>query len=257
MTTPDQIQEAIKDSSDWRNAAINIINLRTQDEEPFSSGEIARDLRLHRPDFAFSVLSVGEFIRDMFYSMGFVYNAGPAYQVPRIASGKFRTPQGQAVFVYCPEPDAGMEHDFEVDIPKPPTQAALDSEDDQAALPADPKKDTNPIEIIGQIHADGSTSFKATVHSDGRMQIPRTAFEAFVHQTSKPLRGGDPVFIRVTDKRITVSLEEADNFHKHDISKDRGRVRFMSPTNNAFMPGSSYAIKVTNKNIVIDLSGRD
>lgn len=265
--TPDQIKDAIKDASDWRNATITLISLRTQNDEPFSSGEIARDLRVARPDFAFSVLSVGEFIRDMFYSMGFGYDAGPAYQVPRVASGKFRTPGGQDVFVYCPDPDTGMEYDFEVDIPRPPGQNALSDgdEDDNAALPgntastaalpqAAQKQDTNPIEIKGQVNADGTTTFKATVHGDGRMQIPRAAFEAFVHRTGNPLRGGDPVFIRVTDKRITVALEEEnDNFQKHDISKDRGRVRFMSPTDTPFSPGASYSISVSNKRITIDL----
>lgn len=262
MTTPDQIKEAIKNSTDWRNAAIEIITLRTQNDEAFSSGEIARDLRLHRPDLAFSVLSVGEFIRDMFYSMTFGYNSGPAYQVPRTATGKFRTPQGQSVFVYCPEPDAGMEHDFEVDVPRPPGQNALadGDEDDDNALPGNsastaalPQGNSGGIEIKGKINPDGSTSFKATVHGDGRMQIPRAAFEAFVHNTGNPLRGGDPVYIRVTDKRVTVSLEEADNFQKHDISKDRGRVRFMSPTDTPFNAGSSYGISVTNKQITINL----
>jgi hypothetical protein len=244
------IKTAIQNESNWRDAAMKIIDLRLDNNDAFSSGEIAKDLR-ENSDFRFSQNKLGMFVRDLFYSNSLGYHSGPAFQVPRVTTGRFRTPAGYDVFVYCENPQQGMTHDFEVNVPVVGAHAAR-APAAPSAIPAAQPSTATPA--TGMTVSVSSGDFKATVHADGRMQIPRTAFEAFVYKTGKPLRGGDPIFIKMDDNEINVYLSEEDGSKSHDISKDRGRVRFMSHTGNAFASGTAYTIQVGTDRIVIDLT---
>ncbi len=119
-----RLKDVIENDPDWENVAMAFIDYRVGTDQPFSSGEIARDLRLHRPDLVFGVREVGEFVRQRHadgdlssYDDGFdeIYPIA----VQRKTSGKGRTPAGVQVVVYAKTQSEGASHDFEVDIPRP------------------------------------------------------------------------------------------------------------------------------------------
>lgn len=107
--------QSIQPGSDWKTQAANIINARVRGGVCFSSGEVARTLRLSDPSLRFSVLRVGDFIRELFdndtlpkYGM---YGGVYPVQVSRY------TEDGVEVFVYGPTKEDCENHNFEVDIP--------------------------------------------------------------------------------------------------------------------------------------------
>ena len=105
--------------SSWQDQALVIIEARVNGGVCFSSGEVARVLRLSNPSLRFSVLRLGEFIRDLYQC-----NNLPTYS---LSGGLYPvqvsryTENGTEVFVYGPTEDDCESHSFEVDIPKPPS----------------------------------------------------------------------------------------------------------------------------------------
>ena len=119
-----RIKDIIENDPDWRKVAIALIDYRIGTDQCFSSGEVAREMRLYRPDLVFGVGELGEHIRQSHsgqalasYDDGFdeVYPV----TVTRSTTGKGRTPAGVSVVVYAKTPAEAQQHDFEVDIPPP------------------------------------------------------------------------------------------------------------------------------------------
>ena len=192
-----KIKALITGQTDWRAAAEATIEYLIAEGQCFSSGEVARWLRICEPSLMFSVPSLGVYIRDLFDNQNMPQYPDdgwgqPVYpsQVPRTTQGFTRTPAGIEVMVYCPDQQEGFAHGFEVDIPKPggadtqyPTQSpnvpqggvapALFTGSGNTVIPNKPKAAT--VKITGA-HAKPIVSIKATVQQDGRLQIPRSAF---------------------------------------------------------------------------------
>ena len=257
---PQTIQDVLSTATDWRTAANALCDWYIQHNRCFSSGEIAREIRLHRSDIAFSVRTLGEHMRDLFYSGGMRdYTDGYGdsnypMQVPRTTQGLGRTPAGIEVFVYCPEQAEGFAHGFEVDIPAPPSHRP---QRQQVNAPQSVPATSAPPPKSG-VTITGSTNGKltATVHADRRLCISRGTFELFVHKTGRPLRGGDPVHIQFTDDdKVVVTLDADPNGKSasYDLGAARGRVLFPSQS-QPFNPGDSFTVTVDKDGLTVDLS---
>ena len=257
---------AIAGIMDWRSAVDALLTFWASKRRPFSSGEVAACLREHRPDLRFSVPGIGEYLRDLFYAdtmPQFADDMGGlvvATQVARYTEGLYpdRTPAGIQVFVYAPEVAMGEVHDFEIFIPKPgetqndaPVQATP-----QTTLA---KQDTTgqtktPVFIFGaQIAVN---IILAVVLSDHRMTFNRTAFEAAVALSGKPMRGGDPVWVVQTDDTLTVHTSDPQdpNAKQYSLTTDRGRIHVPSADPaNPFPSGKIYKIEVGPGTMVVML----
>jgi len=257
MPATDQTIAAALDTpgTDWRMACNALIDHLIEEGECFSSGELARWMRTFRKDLIFSVLTVGSHVRDLYYACTFPEYAddgegnGPCLpcQVPRVTQGLGRTPVGVEVFVYAPNEDDGLAHNFEVDIPKPG-----DAPTAYPSPPPAPAKPKGRVTITGKNQP--LVALKATVQQDRRLQVPRAAFEAFVHFCGVTMRGGDPVYILVEDDKATITIDDPNNgAKKYDLWADSGRVSFPSQT-TPFNPGDVYRVDIAPTGLTVDLT---
>ena len=225
----------------WQDAVCTLIDDHVNDGTCFSSGELARAIRLARPDFRFAVTELGEFVKDLFHQGAIDYSGVSAVQVPRRTTGRSRTPAGTEVFVYAPNPQVGGGHDFEVEIPRP------------GFTPTDLER-----KRFAAAAAQANAEMIATVHGDGRLCIPRRAFEQLSHATGVAMRGNDRIWIGVeSDAPVTlrVYLEQRDGCSAYALQPERGRVRFSAPDElPKFMPGARFAIVVDGEGLRIDLA---
>lgn len=237
---------SLADERTWQDAVCTLIDHHCRTGACFSSGELASALRLERPDFRFAVTELGEFVKDLFHQGAVEYRdrhgrVTPAVQVPRRTDGHSRTPIGTEVFVYAALPVLGSKHDFEVEIPRPGfTPTALERQRFAAAA------------------AIANAEMVATVHGDGRLCIPRRAFEQLSHATGVSIRGGDQVWIAVelgsSGPNLRVYLEQRDGTQAHALSTERGRVRLSAPAQlPGFTPGARFAIEIDADALLVSL----
>lgn len=231
--------------TDWKQVARDHIFDLIAAGSCFSSGEVAKHLRENHTELRFSVRALGEYVRDLWYtgqmpSTDDGYgNQWPMNQVPRITTGISRTPPGMQVFVYGCDTQECLQHPFEVDIPSfgQPTPSPV------ANPPIQPGVSIQGSAVIG--------SLVAKVHTDGRLCIPRAAFESYVHATGKPMQGGQAVYVTVNSEEVlTVSLEDKPGASTYDLSRTRGRVLIAHPR---FTPGDRYEIQVDEDALSVDL----
>jgi hypothetical protein len=242
--TPDLAHERT-----WQDAVCTLIDHFCASERCFSSGELARIVRIERADLRFAVTELGEFVKDLFHQGAIEYRdrhgrVTIAVQVPRRTVGRSRTPAGTEVFVYAPSPALGRDHDFEVEVPRP-TFTPTDLERHRFAAAA----------------AQANAEMFASVHGDGRLCIPRRAFEQLSHASGVAIRGGDEVFLELgTDAHgrrevLRVYLSARPGCFAYGLSPERGRVRFSAPGGlPGFVPGERFPITVENDALCIVLA---
>lgn len=245
----------------WLGACDSLVSLFTTSGQPFSSGEIAANLRTFRPDLNFSVTSnIGEHMRERFYANTLPPFANPdgsvtpVEQVPRVTQGIGRTPPGTSVFVYAPNYQSGSDHPFEVDIPTPGVKVPVDPD----GLPPIPAQSPSPAPHFVQLAPrKAATDLRANVHSNLRCYIPRSAFEELLHETNTGLKGGDSVHVVVDDveAQVIVSLDPIPGSQAHQLVATRGVVQFTHPV-RPFTQGQSFPITVDgpNRRLVVDIS---
>jgi hypothetical protein len=254
----------IANSPDWRTAVIDLLNFWIPLGRCFSSGEIAACLREHRKDLRFSVPKLGEFVRDMFYGMTMPTYPDvddgtgtmvpvPVTMSPRYTVGLYpdRTPAGVQVFVYGPDPAVCDAHEFEVFIPNPAkgeTMADAPATATPVPAPARGSAHKGPVTIGGNRAPIGDV--EATVWNDGRLSIPRPAFEAAVHLAGTPIRGGDPVFVNCDQVEAVVTLYDTTGSTRYDLVSTSGRIAFANPV-KPFVPGTKYKLVITAGRIVV------
>lgn len=233
--------------TDWKQTARDYIFDLIEAGSCFSSGEVAKYLRETSPETRFSVRALGEYVRDLFYtgqmpgSPDGYGNTWPIIQVPRITTGISRTPAGMQVFVYGCDVQECLQHPFEVDIP------SFGQPQTTTQAPTPPSQPAG-VAINGSAT---STTLVAKVHTDGRLCIPRSAFEAYVHETGQPMTGGQSVYVMVDQNEIlTISLDNTPGSSSYDLSRTRGRVLIAHPR---FTPGDQYEIEVDENALAIDL----
>jgi len=281
------VDSVLQGTSNWRDAAFEACKFYVDQGQCFSSGEVARDLRTHRTDLKFSVMGVGEYLRDLFYGGGMPdYQAlgmtMPVQQVGRTTTGKGRTPAGRDVFVYCPDPTEGYNHDFEVDIPRPPVDGGfvatgiLPGRVSATRPTGAPALTPVPVGATPSgIHPPHQSTYtrqptakaanitgkapkkdpEAKVHTDRRLCISRNAFEAFVHLTKTPMKGGDPIYLSFDGDTATVTLDQVPGSKPYSLATERGRILFPSPNKTkSFAPGKTTPVTITAKSLSVNLA---
>lgn len=283
----------IASASDWRTAVTDLIAFLVANGRCFSSGEVAAYLRTYRPDLAFRVSGVGDYIRDA-YDNGTIpnYDDGQgnsvyATQVPRTATGIARTldgrtvttktPVGQPVFVYARDGGEGFAHDFEIYVPDfddptaqratlytgpapvQPTVQAIPQTSVPSGFSATvsaPPSASVGILITGTLSKDDLTAY---VRPDRRLCVPRAAFEAFVNLTGIPLRGGpqgDPVYVGLDGSKMVITRDTpagASAVQAYHLWATRGRIA-VDMTGTKVSPGDKYKITVSANDLMVDLS---
>lgn len=271
----------IAQSSDWRQAATDLIKFLIGMDRCFSSGEVAAILRTHRPDLRFSVPNLGEFIRDLFYSQQmpeYLQDADngtgtmipvPVTMSPRFTVGLYpdRTPAGVQVFVYGPSAGACDAHEFEVFVPNPGNGETMASAPPPAKGIPQPIRGGAPLGhtvtapfgtktgvYIGGDHST-TTDIVAKVAKDGRMYITRSAFETAVHLGGTPLRGGDPVYVQKVADTIVVTLVDdgTPGVKTYNLWKAGGRIALDSGPfgNGLWKDGDSFPLKIEAGKITV------
>jgi hypothetical protein len=247
------------DTKNWRPALDSLIDGWIAAERPFSSGEISAALRTHAPFLVFSALTVGEHLRDRFYgdTMPCYPSTGlPPVQVSRMTDGLFpdRTAADVEVFVYAPDNDTGTDHEFEVFIPQPWRGETMD--DAPTPQPAKQRPATGNGSVVSILGAKVAVQdIRANVRPDGRIEIPRPAFELAVHLGGEPIRGGDSVYATLDGTKVCVALADPGNAREYKLSASAGRV-IISPTALGASPatsGKKYSVEVGPGTLELDL----
>lgn len=247
------VQNAVS-AGNWREAVDALVQERISQNLCFSSGELVAELRTNFPSLSFSARNLGDYVRDLFYAggMGF-YDDGNGdvvqpCQIPRMTQGLGRTPAGQTVFVYGPDPTACQNHDFEVDIPSPPGNPPI-----QMIFPGNVAVAALPSNLTITGSRAPKDPLHATVHTDSRLCVPRGAFEALVDKLQHVMRGGDPVYICFNNSLVELRLDPQPGYTKYDLSTTRGRVLVTHPS-TLLIPGDKYSVTVLQDTLQIDLS---
>ena len=244
----------------WLGATDALLELFVGNRECFSSGEIAAHIRTYRPDIKFSVTTnIGEHVRDRFYaaSMPLYLNTdgshSPVEMVPRTTGGFTRTPPGTQVLVYGPSFTDATAHAFEIEIPQPGV-VTPGNPLDTYGLPTRPVQ--APVaNFVNLTPRQVTIELRATVHTDARCCVPRSAFEALLHETQTGLKGGESVYVKVDANEAVVSLDRAPGSQGYQLTATRGRILFPHPA-HPFKPGDAYKVTVDGggRRLVVDLT---
>ncbi len=243
MTFTDLSISPLVDAKTWRDAICIVIDQKTNNGECFSSGEVTKEIRTQRPDLHFSHWDVGEYVRDLYFSNSIQYDSEVAEQVSRYTGGSSRTPYGAKVFVYGPTEEEAFEHNFEVEIPKATSKPDAKYQEYGSLANEGPRR--------------SEERFKATVHKDKRLCIPRAPFEEFVHKTGAKLGLGDKVHISLDEavNKIKVRLDKSDDSKEYDLTRDRGRVKYKPLDFKIdWAVGDSFEVEVTDEGLDVDVS---
>ncbi len=246
--------EATRDAADWREASSALIEFWTALDRSFSSGEIAACLRTHRMDLRFSVTSLGEYVRDLFYQ-----GALPSYddgasnplspvQVSRYTVGDGRTPAGVLVFVYGPDQATAETHGFEVDIPRPGNLPA-DGIGPSVSVPTP----TTPVDSGPRPVPSNLPS--AYVNKDTRCYVARKVVDAYLGTANIALRQGDSLYVSFDGTATaTIRATETPGSKAYNIWQGTGRVSFYAPNGTPFVNGTKYPVSVNDDCITVDLA---
>lgn len=288
--TPVTPATVLAPATDWRTATTDLITWLVANDRCFSSGEVAAYLRTYRPDLAFSVPGVGEYIRNAYDNGGLPSyddgQGGTLYptQVPRTTTGiartldgrtvQTRTPVGQSVFVYAKDGVDGFAHDFEVYIPAyddPQAQRAVlytglapsapvvvstpSATPGAAPVVSAPPTPQVGVIITGALKKDDLVAY---VTNDRRLTVPRAAFEAFVALTGIPLRGGpngDPVYVTFDGRKVVITRDASPTSQVYHLWVTRGRIAIQNCPGGT-TPGEKFTVTVTSQALTIDLSAK-
>lgn len=234
---------ALDAATTWEQAVDLLVEYFTSVGRCYSSGEIANVIRGKRTDLVFRVGRVGERLRAAFaagtlksYDDGTGFGVGPV-QVDRLTDGKSRTPPGTLVYVYGPDAGTATAHDFEVNIPLP---TSADGSGAQAPLPtAAPGAAPNAPVVANGRQVPGDAI--AVVHADGRLCIPRLAFEALAFASGRPVVGGQPLHVETSGTSLTIAQDASTTSSEANPTSDYLRLHLTVP---GLTVGSRYGVKV-------------
>lgn len=246
---------------------------------PFTSGHVVHAVRSARSDLAFGQARVGSHLRNAFaqgllpaYDDGFGGEQA-VVQVPRRTTlTNTRTPVGTEVFVYGPTADECNSFEFEINIAEAPKVS--DGQGGQisaaaAMLGATPglqqgapgASNIPPVTPAGTVAVANGQMVAgiplASIHADGRLCIPRLAFEALAFETGIPIKGGEPLYVEETNGTLTVSQDRTSTGQVEvRPTTDRLRLHFgLDPAKHGqtFPVGKSFDILVASTGLTIKL----
>jgi len=267
-------QGAIDTANDLGEAVLNLMTFWIDQGVPFTSGHLTHAIREARSDLRFRHGTVGEISRDAFES-GVVpsYDDGihgdeirPMRKMRPTTRTDTRTPVGSEVYVIGPDEVDLDTFEFEINIAEAPQVA--DGQGGQvsaaaALLNATPKTDPSnwnasvipPVTPSGKVAVANGQMIPgiplASVHADGRLCVPRVAFEALAFETGDPITGGQPLGLTV-DGTSSVSIfpNVADGDTPVSPTTDRLRMHLRIP---GLTVGDRYEVAVSSEGLVIKL----
>lgn len=214
-------QGAIDAANTVPEAVSNLTEFWIHQGLAFTSGHVVHALRSARSDLFIKQGEVGEGLRNLFdrgelpsYDDGLGFPLRPVRKTRATTldpmMGVTRTPKGTEVYVYGINEDDIDAFEFEVNIAEAPdasdgkggtisAAAALLNSTPNLAPGAPNASPIPPVTASGKVAralgTSNPTNIKATVHADGRLCIPRSAFEALAHATGTPVIGGEDLFV--------------------------------------------------------------
>ena len=137
----------------------------------------------------------------------------PAEQVSRYCEGLGRTPAGVEVYCYASNYQAGEDHDFEVDIPRPGIQASVNPTtgvpDVPVAKPSTRDYTTDDAQRAAQgTQARANGYLVCTVQNTGRMNLGRPILEHYTLVTRQGLPSDATVFVWVNGSNLICRLAD-------------------------------------------------
>lgn len=274
--------EACQNATSFEDAADNLLDLWVEQGYCFTSGHLTHTVRHFRTDLRFSHASMGTHLRDRFDNNtlpSFDDGMGGALypvQVERTTSGQSRTPVGTMVYCYGPDQNEADLFEFELDINDPtgvvndgsfapttglsPVGAALQATKLTSAkqISSTPVPATQPhgqVSVAKGRNVPGDALAK--VHRDGRLCIPRLAFEALAFVTGVPIVGGEPLYIAIdlATQKIKIRQGSAVGFVEVCPTTDKLRVHLTIPSAiPALDVGNAYPVELAGEVLTIDLN---
>lgn len=244
----------------------------------FTSGHVTHAIRSARQDLVFGQARIGAHLRNAFvsgalpaYDDGFGGDVAVVQQPRNTTSTSTRTPVGTEVFIYGPSQEECDSFEFEIAIAEAPQVA--DGQGGQisaaaAMLGATPNLPAGapgaslipPVQPSGQVAVAYGKMIPgnpwAAIHADGRLCIPRCAFEALAFETGTPIKGGEPLYASVSGTSLVVSGTPGGTEVRP--TTDRLRVHVMlegalAVSGAPFPVGKDFEIKVAATGLTIDL----
>ena len=244
----------------------------------FTSGHITHAIRSARQDLVFGQSRIGGYLRNRFENGGLQgYDDGLGGTTPVVrqarqtTSTSTRTPVGTEVFVYGPSVEECDSFEFEVNIAEAPQVA--DGQGGQmsaaaALLGATPglAQGTPGASPIPPVQPSGTVAVAngkmvpgnpfAVIHADGRLCIPRIAFEALAFESGKPIKGGEPLYATVVGTKLTLALVGPGTAAKPTTDRLRAHILLEGPLavpGAPFPCGKEFEIKIAATGLTIDL----
>jgi len=279
-TTPfTSAQGAIDAARNPEAAAVNLTRFWITQGVCFTSGHVTNAIRQARQDLVFGQSRIGAFIRDQFDTGNLPeYDDGlggviPVVRQPRnTTSTSTRTPVGTEVFVYGPSQEECDSFEFEINIAEAPQVA--DGQGGQmsaaaAMLGATPglAQGTPGASPIPPVQPSGTVAVAngrmvpgnpfAVIHADGRLCVPRIAFEALAFESGQPVKGGEALYATVTGTNLTLALAGPGTVVKPTTDRLRAHILLegtLTVPGVPFACGKEFEIKVAATGLTIDLA---
>lgn len=256
----------------------NLIAFWVEQGQCFTSGHVVSAIRSARPDMVFRQVTVGQMIRDSYLSDTMPrYDNGlgvlnPVLMVPRrTVRTDTRTPVGTEVWVYGPIFMEAYAFEFEINIetaaPVSDGQGGMTSATN-ALLSATPglppgapgASPIPPVTPSGTVaEAKGLQApmgpVRAVVHADGRLCIPRGAFEALAYHTGESVVGGTVMFLDQTPGRVVLHRQQTDPNRQVEVrvTTDRLRAHITLDPGNVRDIGTAMDVLVMGDSLLVDL----
>jgi len=158
------------------------------------------------------------------------------------------------VFLYAPDVSLADSWDFEIYVPTPGDNTQAVGGTGPALQPNAPGTPLAPTVAAVASGAMVPGDVIATIHPDGRLCIPRAAFEAFAYESSKPVTGGINLcsgYAGTSDEVVEVTHDQLPGTVGVPPTKDRVRLHLTLPTPQPV--GTRYIVKVSNDTLTVDM----
>jgi len=264
--------DAVKDASD---GARLLADFWVEQGVCFTSGHAVNALRLARgKTLMVNQRPVGQALQDYFNDGDMPsYMAGDGSVTRPFRKEMFstrtdtRTPVGTGVFVYGPSEEAIDLFEWEINITEAP-----DVSDGQGGLvsPATALLQATPntaptapgASSIPAVQPSGHVAVAhgkmvpgnptASIHKDGRLCIPRVAFEALAFETGDAIVGGEPLFVTVKGDELVISTVETKGSGTAVPTSDRLRLHLTMPQGR-YPVGTTFEVVVNEDTLILDL----
>ena len=270
-------QGAIDAASTPEEACDNLTTFWIAQGVPFTSGHVVNAVRSARTDLVFGQARVGSHLRGAFESGNLpAYDDGfggdqAVVRVGRKTTGIGRTPVGTEVFVYGPTQDDCDSFEFEINIAEAPAvsdgqggqisaAAALLGATPGLAAGAPGASTIPPVAPSGTVQVANGKRVPGTplaaIHSDGRLCIPRIAFEALAFETGIPIKGGEPLYAACNGNKLVVTTFPTGGAPVIPTT-DRLRLHLnlegpLAVHGTPFPTGKTFDIKVSSTGLTIE-----